>query len=248
MALVTGGARRIGKELALGLARKGFDVAVHFRDSRRDAELTVARIRALGRHSLALRADLCRVSEIEGMFAELTEHFTGLHLLVNNASSFFATKFGETREVDFDELVGSNFKAPFFCAQFAAALMQSSLKHEGPGGPFDRQIVNILDSSAFRPWATHLPYCASKAALGALTHGLARALAPAIRVNAIAPGPMLFPEDMGERARRQALEQTLLLREGSPEDVVSALLFLVEKGRYCTGTVLHVDGGQSWSS
>jgi pteridine reductase len=146
VALVTGAARRVGRAIALELARGGFDVAVHYRNSRKEAAATAAELEQLGARAWAVRADLARVAEIEGLFASVNELCGRLDLLVNSASSFYATPFGATREAQFDELIGSNLKAPFFCAQLAAPLIAASAA-AGRG-----QIVNVLDAAALRPF------------------------------------------------------------------------------------------------
>lgn len=236
VALVTGSARRVGRAIALELARGGFDLVVHWRSSRKDAEATAAEIGSLGARAWLVRADLRKIGEVEGLIGSVTELCGRLDLLVNNASSFFATPFGSTREAQFDELLGSNLKAPFFCSQFAAPLLAAG----GRG-----QIVNVLDAAALRPFPAFLPYSAAKAGLLALTIGLARALAPGVRVNGVAPGPVLFPEEFGAEPRRRAVDATLLQREGSPEDVARTVAFLATGPDYITGAVIPVDGGRA---
>jgi NAD(P)-dependent dehydrogenase (short-subunit alcohol dehydrogenase family) len=236
VALVTGAARRVGRAIALELARCGFDVVVHWRRSRKDAEATAAEIERLGARAWLVRADLSQVGEIEGLLGTVGELAGRLDLLVNSASSFFATPLGGTREAQFDELLDSNLKGPFFCCQFAAPLLEAS----GRG-----QIVNLLDAAALRPFPAYLPYSAAKAGLLALTIGLARALAPAVRVNGVAPGPVLFPESYTPEQRRKALDATLLKREGRPEDVARTIAFLATGPDFITGAVIPVDGGRS---
>jgi len=235
VALVTGSARRVGRILALRLADEGFDLVVHYRHSREDAESTAALARERGARVEHIRADLASVAEIEGLFGAVAEQMGRLDLLVNNASTFERTPFGEVREPQFDALVDSNLKGPFFCSQFAAALMD-----EG-------HIVNVVDPCVERPDPDFLPYFAAKAGLVALTRGMARALAPRIRVNAIAPGPVLFPEHYTASQKRRDTEETLLRRPGSPEDVAAALLFLLRGSDYVTGAVIPVDGGRALS-
>jgi pteridine reductase len=237
VALVTGAARRVGKAIALELARSGFDLIVHYRNSGKEAEATAAEAERLGARAWPVRADLSRVDAIEGLVGSVTELCGRLDLLVNSASSFYATPFGSTREAQFDELIGSNLKAPFFCAQLAAPLLEAS----GRG-----QIVNLLDAAALRPFPAYLPYSAAKAGLLALTTGLARALAPRVRVNGVAPGAIAWPEDgqfePGERER--ILATTPLARTGTPEDVAQAVHFLA-CAPYVTGQIVAVDGGRS---
>ncbi|MEW6744493.1 MAG: SDR family oxidoreductase [Planctomycetota bacterium] len=235
VALVTGAARRVGRQIALELADAGAHVVVHYLNSAREAEQTVEAIRAVGRRALALRGDLAVVREIEGFVAEAVDQMGRIDILVNSASAFFPTRFGATRESEWDDLLDVNLKGPFFLSQLAAAVMTAA------GGG---QIVNITDVSVERPWTRYLPYCISKAGLDAMTRGLARALAPAIRVNAVAPGPVLLPEDCTPQQREEAIRQTLLGREGDARDVALAVRFLVDGPDFITGAVVAVDGGR----
>ncbi|MFO0981872.1 MAG: SDR family oxidoreductase [Planctomycetota bacterium] len=232
--LVTGGARRVGKAIALELARAGARVVVHHKDSGADAAATVREIQALGQQAVALRADLKQVSEIERLASQVIGEMGALHVLVNSASAFFETRFGATPEVQWDELLDTNLKGPFFLAQLAAARMASA----GEGA-----IVNITDVSAEQVWTRYLPYCISKAGLVAMTRGLAKLLAPRIRVNAVAPGPVLLPEHFSDAQRERAVRTTLLGRTGTPEDVARAVRYLIE-APYVTGVILPVDGGR----
>jgi pteridine reductase len=236
VALVTGAARRVGRAIALALGDAGFDVVVHYRQSGDDAEKTAAELASRGARAWLVRADLVKLSEIEGLFGEVGEQAGRLDLLVNSASTFFRTKFGSTREKEFDDLIASNLKAPFFCSQFAAALMEA-----GGGG----QIVNVLDAAVFRPFPRYHPYSAAKAGLHALTIGLARALAPKIRVNGVAPGPVLLPEEFDRAQKQAAIDTTLLKRAGTAEDVARTVAFLATGPDYITGAVIPVDGGRS---
>ncbi len=234
-ALVTGAARRIGRAIALALAERGADVVVHYHHSEEEAQATVREIQARGVRALALRADLSDVSQIEGLIENAARFLGRLDILVNNASVFFRTPFGSTTEEQWDLHLDVNLKAPFFCAQYAARIMR-----EGGGG----KIINIADWAGFRPYVGYIPYCVSKAGLIALTQVLARTLAPTILVNAVAPGPVLLPEEYGEEEVRAILAGTPLKRLGSPEDVVRAVLFLIEGSDFITGHTLVVDGGR----
>lgn len=234
-ALVTGAARRIGRAIALALAERGANVVVHYHHSEEEAQATVREIQARGVRALALRADLSDVSQIEGLIENAARFLGRLDILVNNASVFFRTPFGSTTEEQWDLHLDVNLKAPFFCAQYAARIMR-----EGGGG----KIINIADWAGFRPYVGYIPYCVSKAGLIALTQVLARTLAPTILVNAVAPGPVLLPEEYGEEEVRAILAGTPLKRLGSPEDVVRAVLFLIEGSDFITGHTLVVDGGR----
>jgi pteridine reductase len=234
-ALVTGAARRIGRAIALALARAGADVAVHYNRSAAEAEGTVEEIRRLGVRALAVRADLRRLDEIEAMFAAVAEAFGRLDVLVNNASVFYPTPLGELTEAEWEESLGVNAKAPAFCIQAAGRLMRAG------GGA----IVNVTDIAAARPWRTFVAYCASKAALAAVTVSAAKALAPAgIRVNAVAPGVIEPPAGTSPESVSRLVRDVPLGRRGSPDDVAAAVLFLL-RSDYVTGQTVTVDGGKS---
>lgn len=232
-ALVTGGAVRVGRAVALALADAGYDVAVHYRASGDGAEATVEEIRGAGRRSVALRADLAEPAEIPGLFAELEEALGGLELLVNSAAVFPRARPSDVAVEEWDRTFAVNARAPFLCAREAAALMGED------GG----SIVNVTDVAAFEAWPSYAPYAASKAALVSLTRSLAVAWAPRVRVNAVAPGPVLLPEGTSEEGRRRAEESTALGRVGRPEDVAEAVLYLAG-AEFVTGEVIRVDGGE----
>ncbi|MCS6818133.1 MAG: glucose 1-dehydrogenase [Blastocatellia bacterium] len=234
-AIVTGAARRVGRAIALALAERGADVVVHYHRSEEDARETVREIEVRGVRALAVRADLGEVREIERLIEEAVRFLGHLDVLVNNASVFFRTPFGSITEEQWDLNLDVNLKAPFFCAQYAARVMQQ----QGGG-----KIINIADWAGFRPYAGYIPYCVSKAGLIALTQVLAKTLAPTILVNAVAPGPVLLPEEYGEEETRAIIEATPLKRLGSPEDVARAVLFLIEGSDFITGHTLVVDGGR----
>jgi NAD(P)-dependent dehydrogenase (short-subunit alcohol dehydrogenase family) len=234
-ALVTGAAKRIGRAIALALAERGADVVVHYHRSEAAAHETACAIEALGVRALVLPADLANVREIERLIERAADFLGRLDILVNNASVFFRTPFGSTTEEEWDVHLDVNLKAPFFCAQYAARIMQK----QGGG-----KIINIADWAGFRPYVGYIPYCISKAGVIALTQVLARTLAPTILVNAVAPGPVLLPEEYGEEEVRAILAGTPLKRLGAPEDVVRAVLFLIEGSDFITGHTLVVDGGR----
>ena len=166
---------------------------------------------------------------------EILAHFQRVDILVNNASSFYPTPLEEVTEEQWEDLIQANLSGPWRFAQALGPVM----KRRKAG-----KIINIVDTAAFRPWTSYLPYCAAKGGLVTLTWGLARALAPHVQVNGIAPGPILFPRGIPARERRAAVEKTLLKRAGSPEDVAQAALFLLEGSDYVTGVILPVDGGR----
>lgn len=235
-ALVTGGAVRIGRAIALRLGDAGYDVAVHFRSSRQEAEDVVEALRSRESprsRAVALQADLSRPDEIRSLFRAVGNQLGGLELLVNNAAIFPRARPRDVTLAEWDDVFAVNARAPFLCAREAAGLMGEA------GG----SIVNLADVAAFEAWPAYAPYAASKAALVSLTRSLAVAWAPEIRVNAVAPGPVLLPEGSSEEERRRAIESTALGRTGRPEDVAEAALYLA-RADFVTGEVIRVDGGE----
>jgi pteridine reductase len=234
--LVTGAARRVGAVMAEAFHAEGARVAVHYRRSKADADALVARLDAVRRGSArAFQADLADLAACERLPASVVRAFGRLDVLVNNASTFFPTPVGSITADQFDDLVGSNLRAPLFLAQAAAAELA---KRKG-------LILNIADIHGLRPLRRHSVYSAAKAALVMLTRALARELGPAVRVNAIAPGPVLWPEDgVDDALRERIVARTALKRAGAPEDVAKAALFFAKDAPYVTGEVLAVDGGR----
>lgn len=232
--LVTGSARRVGAAIARGLGRAGASVVVHHSGSAAEADSVVRELRQLGTRAEAFQADLTDVEQLFGLFAAIDQSFGRLDILVNSAARFEHKPALEITPADWDATLNLNLRAPFFCSQSAAQIMQRS----GGGS-----IINIADIGSFQPWPGYAHHCASKAALVMLTRVLARAFAPEIRVNAIAPGPVLPPDDLTEEQRQHLASLTALGRLGSPEDVVKAVLYLVESD-YVTGETIVVDGGK----
>ncbi|MCU0728167.1 MAG: SDR family oxidoreductase [Planctomycetes bacterium] len=230
-ALVTGAALRVGREIALELARAGATIYLHYRSSEEPARRTAEEIRALGAGAVLVRGDLADPREVE----RVAEECRDADVLVNSASVFPRTPLRDATVEGFDGIMAVNVRAPFFLAR----TMGLAMRARGSG-----VIVNIADWSGYRPHANYLPYCMSKAALLAMNSGLARILAPEVRVNAVAPGPVMLPADMDEDLRRRVIASTPLGREGSPTDVARAVRFLVDGSDYITGAVLAVDGGR----
>ena len=228
--LVTGAARRIGRSVALALAEQGARVAIHYGSSEGEARATAA---DCGDARL-YQANLESVAEIRTMFARVADDFGTLHGLVNNAARF--TRFDplEVEEGDWDRIHDTNLKAVFFCAQAAAKIMLA-----GEGG----HIVNISSLGGLRPWAHHAHYCASKAGVIMLTRALAKAWAPHIAVNSVAPGVIPFGKK-DERIRR-LIGATPAQREGTGDEIADAVLFFLKSSRFTTGQILAVDGGLS---
>jgi NAD(P)-dependent dehydrogenase (short-subunit alcohol dehydrogenase family) len=234
VALITGSSKRIGRETAIELARRGAQVAIHYRSDEAGARETQRLARENNAKAELFHAELTNAEEVEAMFVDLEKRFGGLDILVNNASVFDQAGFEESTPGLWDAQMDSNAKAPFFLAQRAAPLM----KRRGQG-----KIVNLVDVAGEVLWPGYFAYSVSKAALIAINRGLAKALAPAIQVNGVAPGPVLFPEYYSEDQKHLAVERTLLKRAGSAHDIVNAVVFLIEND-YITGEVIHVDGGR----
>jgi len=237
VALVTGSARRLGAAIVRTLHGAGARVAIHYRSSSREADALAAELNALRPGSaLAVQADLLDLACLPGLVEAVVRAFGRLDILVNNASTFYPTPVGEITPAQFDDLFGTNLRAPLFLAQAAASQLRL---HEG-------LVINMLDIHASRPLKRHPVYCAAKAGLVMLTRSLARELAPQVRVNGIAPGPVLWPEGgLDPDLQKKILERTALKRMGSPEDVARAALYFAAEAPFVTGQVLAVDGGRS---
>lgn len=232
VALVTGGAVRVGRAITLALADAGLDVVVGYHGSAAAAREVVAEVGAGGRSALAVRADLSTSVGARQLAVAATAAWGRLDLLVNNASTFFATPFEEVGEEEWDQVMAVNLKAPFLLIQATAAALAASRGN----------VVNIVDLSAMRPWSRYPHHSVSKAALAHLTRVAARSLAPRVRVNAIAPGSVLPEEGTTPEAVRAAAARIPLGGWGSPEDVARTVLFL-DRSPFMTGEVVVVDGG-----
>jgi NAD(P)-dependent dehydrogenase (short-subunit alcohol dehydrogenase family) len=233
VALVTGGAHRVGKAIALALAEAGADLVIHFNRSVKAAEITRKEIETLGRQVITVAADLGQISDIERLFQSVEERLGRLDILVNSASVFEPVDFMDMTPEQWDETLDVNLRGPAFCAQAAARLM--SLQDRG-------HIVNIADVIGLRPWPRYPHHTVAKAGLVMLTQVLAAALAPTVQVNAVAPGPVLKPPGMPEERWKEIGAASLLGRPGQVRDVAEAVVFLVQSN-YITGEVLVVDGG-----
>jgi pteridine reductase len=237
VALITGAARRIGATIATTLHRNGANIAVHYRKSSADAEALVDRLNAERPDSAALfQADLNDTEALPSLVEKVIAWHGTLDVLVNNASSFYATPPGEITQAQWDDLVGSNLKAPLFLSQAALPALR-----ETRGA-----IINLIDVHAQRPLRNHAVYGSAKAGLAMLTRSLAKDLAPEIRVNGVSPGAILWPENgMDDATRESILKQIPLARAGQPEDIAGCVLYLVKDATYVTGQIIAVDGGRS---
>ena len=233
VALVTGGAVRVGRAIALALAREGADVAIAYLRSGAAAKATVRQLGGLGVRAIALRADLAEPAEARRLVARVVHRLGRLDILVNNAAVFFRTPLLTTTPAQFDRLIAVNLRGAFFCAQAAARTMS---RHGG-------RIINIADVGAVRAWPGYIPYGISKAGVAMLTKGLAAALAPTIQVNAVGPGVVLLPEGFPRASQRRIATRIPMGRHGDPTDVAEAVRFFATCPRYITGQILFVDGG-----
>lgn len=230
--LVTGAAKRIGREIALALARRGAHIVVHYHTSAADARRVVAEIKSLGVDALAVRADQSNPRQVRAAVARACRQFGALDGLIASAAVFRRTPFEKLTEADWDLHLDANLKGPFLFALEAARRMKRG------------KMIFFADWAAMRPYRNYLPYLVSKAGIICLTKALAKELAPNVQVNAIAPGPVLLPADFPAAERRKVIESTLLKRLGSPQDIVNSVLFLLEGSDFITGHVLVVDGGR----
>jgi len=236
-ALVTGAARRIGAVISTALHEAGANVAVHYLNSGEDAEQLANQLNQTRSNSaLAVQGDLKNTANLEQMIDQLTKRTGGLDILVNNASSFYPTPLESTTEEHWDDLLGTNLKAPLFLSKISLPYLK---KNNGV-------IINIVDVHAQRPLKNHSVYGSAKAGLAMLTRSLAKDLGPDVRVNGVSPGAILWPESgISERVKKNILGQVPLGRPGAPADIAAAVVFLVRDAPYVTGEIIAVDGGRS---
>ncbi len=235
VALVTGGAKRIGRAIALTLAKRHAHIAFSYRTSATEAKETARLLEDHGVSVLPVKTDLAKAADIKRLIDRVRDRFGRLDVLVNSAANFVRTPYERLSERDWDRAMNTNLKGPFLCALHASRLMR-----KGDGG----KIINIADWAGIRPYRGYLPYCVSKAGVLGLTKALAKELAPRIQVAAVAPGPMLPPPDMAASTRNRVAERVPLKRWGSPQDIANTVLFLLEGTDFITGSTIFVDGGQ----
>lgn len=235
--LVTGAARRIGAGIASRLHEEGASVAIHYRNSSDAADALVSRLNSARDDSaMAIQADLLDTASLPRLASQVAAWQGRLDVLINNASSFYPTPTGEITESDWDDLVGSNLKAPLFLSQAALPELRRARGC----------IVNLIDIHARRPLKNHPVYGSAKAGLAMLTLSLAKDLAPEVRVNGVAPGAILWPEDdMSDATKQSILEQIPMGRAGEPADIADCVVYLVRDAGYVTGQIIAVDGGRS---
>ncbi|MFK5912948.1 MAG: pteridine reductase [Woeseiaceae bacterium] len=239
VALITGAAHRIGATTAKLLHDNNFNIVLHYRGSREQAQAVQKELNDIRENSVILiQADLHKTKGLITLVDESVKAWGRLDVLINNASSFYPTKMGSVTEKQWDDLMGSNLKAPFFLSQAAAPHLK---KHKGC-------IINIIDIHADRPLKTFPVYSMAKAGLAMMTKSLSCELGPEIRVNGVAPGAILWPENLDEVAKQRIVSRTFLKRQGEPNDISKTILYLINDADYVTGQIIAVDGGRSLNS
>lgn len=236
--LITGAARRIGAETVRALHKKGMNIVLHYRNSAAEAKALQQELNSLRKDSIyTIQADLHDTEKFNDLISETEGVWGRLDALVNNASSFFPTKLGDITEEQWEDLLSSNLKAPFFLSQAAAEALKKT----------NGCIVNITDIHASKPLKDYPVYCIAKAGLLMMTKSLAKELGPDIRVNAVAPGAIMWPEDASElndEIKEKIISRTTLKRSGEPSDVAKAVLYFVKDATFVTGQIISVDGGR----
>jgi len=237
--LITGGAKRVGASICRLLHAHGAKLMIHYRSSLNEARALQSELNLKRPNSVAIiQGDLLNLSVLPSLIQETVQHFGKLDVLINNASSYYSTELGAINEEEWQDLMGSNLKAPLFLSQAAAPELR---KQQGC-------IVNITDMHVERPKKGYIVYSVAKAGLVTLTKSLALELGPDVRVNAVAPGPVMWPEDnpqFDEVYRQRVISQTLLKRIGEPQDIAKAVKFLIQDAPFITGQIIAVDGGRS---
>jgi len=237
--LITGGAKRVGASICRLLHAEGASLMIHYRSSTSEARALQAELNLQRANSVTIiQGDLLNLATLPNLVQETVKNFGRLDVLINNASSYYPTEIGEINDEQWEDLTGSNLKAPLFLSQAAAPELR---KHHGC-------IINITDMHVERPKKGYIVYSVAKAGLVTLTKSLAHELSPEVRVNAVAPGPVMWPEDnpqFDEVYRQRVISQTLLKRIGEPNDVAKAVKFLIQDAPFITGQIIAVDGGRS---
>ena len=239
-ALVTGAARRLGRATAIALAQAGADVAITFRNSTREARETVVDLSGLGVRAFALHCDVTDEASVRTMMKEVGHELGRIDILVNNAANYESVEFEKLTVRQWDAIFASNTRGPFLVSREALKWMR---RNRGKGRAVEARIINMGSLGGLRPWATHAHYCSSKAALHMLTKVMAKALAPEIAVNAVAPGMIDLGEKSAAAFMRRMAKQTPMRRNGRGEEIAEAVVFFATAPQFITGQILAVDGG-----
>ncbi|HEB56403.1 MAG TPA: pteridine reductase [Gammaproteobacteria bacterium] len=239
VALITGAAHRIGASTARLLHAEGMNLVLHYRSSREAAQkLQETMLEKRPDSVILVQTDLRKIDNLPALIKEATDAWGRLDVLINNASTFYQTSIDKAREKDWDDLMGTNLKAPFFLSQAAAPQLK---KNHGC-------IINMVDIHAERPLKAYPIYSMAKAGLVMMTRALACELGPEVRVNGVAPGAILWPENIDDITRQRIVSRTFLKRKGEPGDIARAILYLIRDAQYMSGQVLTIDGGRSLNS
>ena len=234
--LITGAAKRVGRIIALTLAASGADILVHYHRSAKEATALQSLIKKKYKKTPGLLCgDLSKLADLRRIAEDAWKLRKKVDVLINNASTFYPTPLGKVREEQWEDLFNVNARAPFFLSEALGLKM----KKRGKG-----KIINIADWAALQPYTQYVPYCASKAALVAVSQGMARTLAPEVQINTILPGPVMWPDDLGPAVMKNVIRNTPLKRIGTPQDIANAAKFLIEGSDFMTGSLIHVDGGR----
>jgi pteridine reductase len=233
--VITGGARRVGRHVALRFAERGANIVVNYRTSGDEAAKAVEEFSAIGVGALAVQADVSTYDGVSAVRDAAIERFGSVEVLINNASIYYPTPFDELTEQDWDRNIAVNVKGPYL----GCWLFGLHMREQGRG-----KIINVADWAVDRPYTDHAPYFVAKGGVVALTKVMAKELAPSVLVNAVAPGPILLPEDFTAEMTRAVEKATLVNRVGDPEDIAQTMLYLVEGTDFVTGAVIPVDGGR----
>jgi len=235
IALVTGGAKRLGKTIVHALAERGCQLVVHYHTSQIEAEETLNELRTSGHEAMVLQGDITKEADVENMIEQAVERFGRIDVLVNNAAVFYRTPIDTVTFDDWEQIINVNLTGTFLCAHKIGLRM----REWGWG-----HIINIADVAGQRPWADYIPYSVSKACVLTFSQGLAMELAPKVMVNAVVPGPMLFQDYTPKKVAQREIEKTLVKHAGTPEEVAKLVVFVAESD-FSTGSVFSVDGGRS---
>jgi NAD(P)-dependent dehydrogenase (short-subunit alcohol dehydrogenase family) len=241
--LITGGAKRLGRASALALAQAGADVAITFRDSAREAQHTVVDLSGFGVRALALHCDITSEASVKSMMKEAGHELGRIDILVNNAANYETAEFERLTLRQWDAMFASNTRGPFLVSREALKWMRRKPRGSKRREKIEAKIINMGSLGGLRPWATHAHYCSSKAALHMLTKVMAKALAPEIAVNAVAPGMIDLGEKSAAAFMKRMAKQTPMQRNGSGDEIAAAVLFFATAPQFITGQILAVAGG-----